>query len=507
VAYTVQEFGSATCIGGEGQLPFTVLPKERYPYADFVSVEGSRFATLEYDAGLSPRCFSGQVLEHHALTLDEEQEAAPSSSAHQGKHIRCPQCQAPLEINDELKHQTYVCAYCGAQNDLSGPEAKIMGINPAEVDPGFVFKIGQAAVFLGIRYEICGRLLYEDDEGYQTREYLLLHPNSGYLWLGEENGHYVLHRPTKQGPGKALFQMRPKQPITIGASEFKFYEAGTLRLVYVDGALPWLARSGDTNRYADLIAPPSMFSAEMSANEVEYFIGRYLSPDEVWQALDLKTPPLAALGVHPAQPYRQSQTSKAMMTLGGLFALGHLFLLLWSLTCSGRLIFNQSFSPDEYLQETVSKPFTIGQEKIIGLEVSAPLQNAWLAVEVALLDPQKNEVVAETDSELSYYQGIEEGERWSEGSRRTTNYFRAPPSGNYRLLLKGTAERESPLVPGGEALTVRLFQGCIISRYFLLALILTAVYPLYQLLKRYLFEFRRWSPVIGDNDDDDEDDD
>ena len=40
-----------------------------------------------------------------------------------------------------------------------------------------------------------------------------------------------------------------------------------------------------------------------------------------------------------------------------------------------------------------------------------------------------------------------------------------------------------------------------LSRYFLVALILTALFPLFEFLRKRLFEQRRWGPVADDDDD------
>jgi hypothetical protein len=41
----------------------------------------------------------------------------------------------------------------------------------------------------------------------------------------------------------------------------------------------------------------------------------------------------------------------------------------------------------------------------------------------------------------------------------------------------------------------------VMTRYFLLALIATALFPLLEILRKILFEKRRWGPVTEDDDD------
>ncbi len=500
VGYSVRELGQATCIGGEGQLPFTILPDERYPYADLVSMDGTRFATLEYDEGTTPHAFAGHVLNHQQLTIEDERPPS-TAGGHEGKHIKCPNCDAPIEVTGEREVQTQSCEYCGAQNDLTGAQARVMAVNPEGLEQAFVFTIGQAGTFKGQPYEVCGRMIYEDYEGYRSLEYLLYNPEDGYLWLAEENGHYVLNQPTQQAPNRDPFHLSPHAPVTAGDTRFQFYESGTTRMIFVDGALPWLAKSGDTFQYADLVAPPRMLGVESDGKEIEYFFGTYMTPAEVYGAFNLEDTPPRPMGVHPAQPFLRGPVAKSLMLIGALFALLNLGLLGWSAGNDGKVIFNQTLTSRTYLAETLSQPFVVDEQKVMAMRIAAPLQNSWLALDVGLVDSKDN-VVEEVSGDISYYSGVEGGESWSEGNRSTTSYSKSPKPGTYRLIFKATAG-SNRATPGGEPLTITITQGAILSRYFLAMFIFALLFPLYEFTRKVLFEKRRWGPVTEDDDDDD----
>ncbi len=506
VVYTIREVGNATCVGGEGQLPFTLLPGEQYPYADVASLDGTRFATLEYDEGAAapPTCFAGHVLDHEQLVVHDERPPSTAGS-HAGQHIRCPNCDAPMEVAAGREVETRVCDYCGAQNDLTGAAARVMGINPQDYEAGFMFEIGQAADFLETRYEVCGRMLYQDEEGYLAREYLLFNPETGYLWLAEENNHYLLNQPTQQAPMADPFRMIPKQPVKVGDKVYRFYEAGRTRLVYVDGSLPWLASSGEVFYYADLMAPPQLFQVESDGQEVEYFNGEYMTPEQVWAAFKLDPPVPRAYGVHPAQPFSRGAVATMLMVLGGLFAVVNLVLLMWSLTHDGTEVFSARFSESQYSKETLSEPFTVGKGNVMSMEIMAPnLNNSWLSLNVALVNA-KDEVVEEMEGDLSYYHGVEGGESWSEGSTSNTTYYKSPAPGTYRLLVKASCGSGNVGPCRGERLGVRVNQGVVLSRYFLTAFIISLLFPLFEIVRKRMFETRRWAEVVEDDDDDDDD--
>ena len=83
---------------------------------------------------------------------------------------------------------------------------------------GEAFEIGDAGTLYGKPYEVCGRMLYQDPEGYQSVEYLLFNPDEGYLWLAEEMGHYVVNRPTQQAPARDPMLLPPKAGRPVKAS-------------------------------------------------------------------------------------------------------------------------------------------------------------------------------------------------------------------------------------------------------------------------------------------------
>ena len=128
---------------------------------------------------------------------------------------------------------------------------------------------------------------------------------------------------------------------------------------------------------------------------------------------------------------------------------------------------------------------------------------------VAIVD-DKDQVIAESGGEVAYYSGVEGGERWSEGSQEENVFFKAPGKGTYRLLLNGSngaqqgaRPTKGGLSPGdnrGPTVTVDLYQGEILSRYFLFTFGAAILLPLFIMMRRRLFEQRRWAPVLEDDD-------
>jgi hypothetical protein len=508
--YMVREVGRATCIGAEGQLPRTFLAGETYAYADLAAHDSNDIASLEYDVNNRPHAFGGRALQHEQLQIEGEKAAAEAATRTmtptEASGIACAHCAAPLRPSTQPAIETVVCAHCGGVNEVHGAIATLLGVNPKNFDPGFVFTIGQVGEFEGQKYEICGRLLYRDYEDYSTREYLLYNENSGYLWLSEEEGHYVLNRSTRQAlpfdPLASLRYLTPKTAVTIGGRSYKFYETGEMRLRYVDGALPWKARINNSFTYGDFVAPPEMLSLEIDGSEIETFHGRYLAPQAIQTAFRLKEPLLWPYGVHAAQPFNRTSLRRNLMVVGLVFGLINLALLFGAYSRKGIERLDQTFSSHEYAGEAFSIPFEVGPEPIMSITLQADIYNSWLSLDAALVN-SASQVIEEMDAEISYYAGQEGGESWTEGRRKNTVEFRAPPPGRYKLLIHASGGSGDADGPGlGESCRIIIRQGMTLVVYFWLMLLLCLTIPAVEIFLQVAHELKRWAPVVEGDDDD-----
>ena len=97
------------------------------------------------------------------------------------------------------------------------------------------------------------------------------------------------------------------------------------------------------------------------------------------------------------------------------------------------------------------------------------------------------------DQEIGYYYGVDDGERWSEGSRSDATIFRNLPAGTYYLNIEyelgGDIKRADYRVADRVSLT---FNPVGWSSYFLLILSLAA-FLLQARLRRSNFETARWA--------------
>ena len=127
--YTVTNLESATCIAGQGELPFSVGPGYAAPVVD-LQLDGE-FATIDYsdaDDGIT-RVYVGARINARDLKLGNLRDPrdAPDVLApkHKAEAFNCPSCAAPFTLSSG-KIQTYGCASCGSILDTSDKKVQLV---------------------------------------------------------------------------------------------------------------------------------------------------------------------------------------------------------------------------------------------------------------------------------------------------------------------------------------------------------------------------------------------
>ncbi len=482
--YQVDERGEARCLGGEGQLPRPIRPGEQYRFIDATEVNGSTQLSVEFSSD-SPAgvAFVGRDIPAAQVVYAPQAGAAFTTPVEQAATLRCPHCGASVSLPSQEKPALTVgCPYCSSVLHLQGAEARVAAKN-TETAP-FAFNIGASAELMGQSYTVMGRLMYRTGPWY-SREYLLFSETAGYRWLEESDRHYTLLKPTAIGPLLSdVGKLATKKKVDIGGKTFQLFESGHATLVYVDGALPWLATIGERNHYFDFIAPPKAYSMELTkGRELERFIGDYIPPLTVYEAFGKKKDYLRPAEAGAAQPNPIGFTHKIAAVLGGIFCIVNLNLALLT-TDSGTVL--TQVSTTDFSAELESEPFTISDDaKVIGININTGTDNSWVYATTELVEASSEISVGAVGSEVSYYYGVEGGERWSEGSSHSSRYLKAPPPGEYILLAELEGDRTVPV-------SIVLTEGEQLTRYPLILALLIALIPIGIIFMYRSFEKDRW---------------
>jgi hypothetical protein len=189
-----------------------------------------------------------------------------------------------------------------------------------------------------------------------------------------------------------------------------------------------------------------------------------------------------------------------------MMALAIAIWLVHQATAQRKQVFSEVFSydPRTAAQDSsfVTPTFQLeGRASAVSIETSAIIDNQWLFVGYALVNDETGQVY-EFGREVSYYHGVEDGESWSEGSRKDEVTLPEIPPGRYFLRIEPESEKVQALgarfQPGAQQPTpsmryrVTVIRDVPTSVWLLVALILLVLPPIAVSLRAAAFEGRRW---------------
>lgn len=436
--YLVTEVGTVYCKGVSGMLPFPVVPNESYEYADARRCRGTGKDTvsLEYDDEI-PTLFSGQILTSDQIRYKQEESGSVEKDA---EALRCNSCGSPLSLSGETnKIRTIVCNSCQTINEIRRDVAISLGkINPG-LEWELVLPLNSKFIYKNMEYTVTGRLIQEwneEDETGTVKEYLLYSQEQGYLYIDEEEGDFTAwypHLPTEK-PLHKTFSEGEEFIHSINNETYEYLETGSLKLVYVDGSLPYMTKIGDRTRFTDAESASNSYSEEISFDdsgnpaELEQYIGEKIPLSVIYDSYpELKPAP---------KPPRGINWLELAMAIVGTIA--GLYLIVYSFMIDKQIPIHKSSYTQNDLKgnEILTEEFTIDKnDETVEIRVETGVDQSWTHVGLALLKTEGEVVVAADDLGIEYYHGTEDGESWSEGSRSESIYWKIQEAGKYRLML------------------------------------------------------------------------
>jgi hypothetical protein len=484
----INETGTATAAGAEGEIPYRFVPGATYQYAD-LSGSGRAFATLDYSQSPSTLYLGKQVkldeLGIPELTRRETFELREVAA----KNIGCPNCGGALELKAPDKTERVGCPYCGSLLDATQGNLTLL---QALKKPKFHMEIplGTKGKLYGAERTVIGairRSVKAEGVDYPWTEYLLYHPRDGFEWLVESNGHWshVVPVPVAAVSGE-------KNVASFDGKSFRKFQMGKAVVRGVLGECYWKVQRGDSAECADFIRPPEMLSCEREAHgtsqELNWSLGTYMTPAEVQTAFELKEPLLKPRGVAPNQPFPYSSIyPRAALFLAVLCVLGLLVIIAFPV----RRVHEQTFTLNagEKTKVMHTDPlFELKGRRNIRVTATAPNLNGGLTIEGDLVRQDTGESKPFV-IDFGQYSGVEDGEAWTEGSHSDTEFVNAQPAGQYSLRLE--VERDNPGT--NETLTVKVEQGVPHFKNWLLTFFAIVLIPLGVAIYHLIFSQRRWA--------------
>ncbi len=406
------------------------------------------------------------------------------------ERIACTSCGSPIDIKNVDQAEMVTCKACGSVLDLESDDHKILSKILADQRPRPHLPLGSKGRLKGKEWEVIGwQRMREGSDRWD--EFLLFNPTAGYAWLQLENGHWILMKKSKQKAPIDAKKARPQQSFRLFGKKFTVVETSQAQIDHIEGEFTYQAQKGDKVGYLDAVAPPDIVCAEWTERELEWMVGQYISPDIIKKAFELPAMPTPR-GAHKCQPFNIPPWRKHLAWTLAAFAAA-LFVLIFVSLIPGSRTNQFTVRADEYLKQKnpkgfVSEPLVVKDNTVMQVKCHAPVDNSWIYLEALLLDEQKQPVVSFTQ-ELSYYHGYSGGESWSEGSRSDSQSFRIDKPGAYRLALRGDGGKGNyGNTPRRETVTVSVYQGVMLQRYFIIATILALLLPLFELVRYGSFQ-------------------
>lgn len=498
--FVVEERNHAATVSAEGQLP------DYNAHHDYVDATGPRgvFCTLD-EAGGKTEAFVGSFVTLSALGFDPG-ELAPTPKRVALRQARCTNCNGALELKAPDAARRVACPYCGALHSVQGGELSFLQLlekPPHEAliplgargqlhDPTVAAPKGAAPLWTCLAFLV--RSCTVEGTRYPWDEYLLWNQAEGFRWLMQSNGHWTWLRPVPAGEVELSFR-----EAKYGGQKFRQYQTVYATTEYVAGECYWEVMAGEQAQASEFVEPPRSINVDLTATEATCTLGTLVEPQVLEKAFRLQRPLGPAVGVAPALPNPWAQKSSELWGWTGIWAVGLLALILvFSMFGTREVYYSGTFSvppgaaPASADAQRFSEPFEVKASVPLEVVVAAPgLTNNWLGVSIDLVNEKTNEVVS-VYAETSYYAGVDDGERWSEGSAEQTKTTDVVEKGTY--VLRTTPSYE-PTRAVDYTVQVKADDGPGLCCPLFIFLMLLAA-PLFYSVRANSFETQKWNDSV-----------
>ena len=421
-----------------------------------------------------------------------------------------------MELRAPDKTERVTCPNCNSLLDVNQGQLKFL---KALEKPSFnpVIPIGSTGQVPEGKMTVIGamtRSVTIEGTKYFWGEYLLYNPQIGFRWLVHSDDHwnYVYAIP----PGEVT---ELAKSASFRGKNYRIFQDAPAVVESVLGEFYWKVEAGEQVAAVDYVSPPYALAKEVTTiyvadadkkkkratGEINWSLGTYVTPAEIekWFGVSNLTRPS---NIAPNQPYRYKWIYKYWIIL----ILAAVLVGFGTLVTSGstKEVFSQTvnFQPlsnADATQVFFSEPFELAGRRNIRIIGQSQVQNSWVYLEGDLINDETG-VVQSFPIDISYYQGVEDGEAWTEGSQNDSTDTSSMPGGKYVLRLEGQWEKwQEPAT-----ISVQVEQNVTNGFNFIVVLIVLSIVPIIMGIYHISFERRRWAESMfsgGSNDDDDDD--
>ncbi|MBN8826217.1 MAG: DUF4178 domain-containing protein [Spirosoma sp.] len=404
--------------------------------------------------------------------------------------LNCPKCQTEITYYDVAGSSYYGCPNCHAFFQYEYEKSPYILTAFSNSASPVVLPIGTEG-YLNSQFVRVVGFIHKREAGttYDWVEYMLFQKDGRYCQLAEYDGHWMFIEPTgKMYQDQANFVQTEERQYKI----FSRYKAEVINAV---GEFDWNLLNDEQLTISEYIQPPYMVVHEQDQQRSDWYKARYVKRSELATAFGMaekSLPPSVGVGaIEPSDANQEAWRATWAITGLALVLILVMQVVLMIVRPSKELI-NQSYDtqPDS---AGVSKPIITPSFDVQGptsllIDLSANnLTNHWLELSITLMN-EKSGRVYEVSKSLEYYEGVESGESWTEGSRTEEAILSRVPSGRYHMNIYPVSEKNQTI-----SYAVRVRQNKGLGSNLVLFVLLLAIYPIIQVFRRSSFESRRWA--------------
>jgi hypothetical protein len=414
----------------------------------------------------------------------------------------CPNCGGALALAAPDKTERITCPYCNSLLDVNQGNLKYLhALKPSPSPHEFVLPIGAEGAFKDdVKYKIIGAVVRSVTiEGIQYfwHEYLLYNSHVGFRWLVHSDNHWNYVEPINAAEvsektmalGGVSVQPTAGASMIYNGKTFRIFQDAIAAVEYVKGEFYWRVEQGEQVRAIDYVSPPLMLSCEMSANEINWSLGTYMTNAEIEKTFGVADLP-KPWAVAPNQVFTGSfYYTYGLIPLALLFVVA---LFMIPLSGFGSTPLNQQIVLPPMINATTpqtifSQPFELKSNRNVRITASAPVNNSFADLDIDLINDQNNEVES-VRVPIEYYSGSDSDGSWTEGGQTNNADISALPGGKYTLRVEGNWQNWQESIP----VTVKVEQNVSRGINFFCALFVLLIIPLLALFRKLAFESRRW---------------
>jgi len=289
--FVVSDRRVATCVGGQGELPFRVGDGWQARVADLR--RGTVFATLDYSDGDTPVLYMGVATTLGAMQcqlLRDDEAVKASAGRYRGKvqPLQCPSCGSPINYLPGMA-SNLVCPACAARIDAATPQAEVLAAGERAAKVPLTLSLGAVAKIGNQDYHLIGAMKRVDDDGEGWTEYLLYNPRGKFFWLVETHDGWWRSEVLDEWPEPGTPAVPQVRLHNVDYQRTLDYPA---RVSWAAGAFNWKVAAGDRVRVREFERGMTSLSAESSEEELTWSRSTPVAFDQVRLWFNLPAPPV-----------------------------------------------------------------------------------------------------------------------------------------------------------------------------------------------------------------------